>query len=261
MRVLLMDTETTGLDFANDRVIEMAVQITNENFTNVEEAGGWFLWDASYPPITEQITEITGITLDDLLAGICTPEAAFKWLDVITKKYKPEMVVAYNAEFDEAMFKAEVVRGHFAIMEGIHHLMGIPWACAMKDLEMNYQEKCWKLSHLALERGITVNPSELHRAGDDVELMRKMLVASKQDARGLLAFRNLPWVYLKAKTRAPWEDGGKSNKLAKERGYNWETPKGDTKKFDKSWVKRVKEHLVETEIKESPFLVTVLKGE
>jgi hypothetical protein len=152
-----------------------------------------------------------------------------------------DAVVAYNAQFDRQMFMAEVMRGAWLLNPRIKLMAEVPWVCAMEDAESNYAFKCWRLSHLALDKGVAVNPADLHRAVADVELMRKMLVQSGETYDSLLTYNRDPWCVIQALVEAPWKDGGRGTTAAKQLGFTWERVKGSDVVYEKSWVRRVKQ--------------------
>lgn len=89
----IFDFETTGLDPEKDGVIEMAAirvcggKVVSEFSTLVRNG-----------PVSEKITEITGITNDELVYGF-TEMAAFKYL---SHMIGDSVIVAHNAAFDLA---------------------------------------------------------------------------------------------------------------------------------------------------------------
>jgi DNA polymerase III subunit epsilon len=248
-KILMIDTETTGLDFANDRIIEIGAMVVSEDFKQVHESFNTLVWEQSYPVITEEITELTGITTAELVQAGESPEDALQALEEMASRHKVEKLLAYNEEFDRKMLHAEVER----LDPGAKHSNGdTKWLCGLKDHKPNYKCKSWKLMHVALDHGVPVDPNELHRAINDIELTRKMLEASGATLDKLLAYRNSPYVYLRAKVQKPWEDGGKSTDLAKAHGFSWEKAKGDSRVFEKTWVRRIKECDLK-EVGEFPF--------
>lgn len=259
MKALIVDVETTGLDPKKDRVTDIAWCVTDSQF-NAEYSEHHMMYDTNYPTITPEITKLTGITLE-MLASAEPPEKVMAALDATVKEYKPTHLIAYNSEFDSQMLLAEIHRGSFGMMEGINQLVQTPWLCAMIDVEDNYNYKCWKLSHLALDKGVAVNPKDLHRAIGDVLLTRQLLEASRISLTDLIEFNNEPWVVVRALTRPPWEDQGKSSGEAKKRGYTWEQVRGDQTqtKYEKCWVKRIKQKQFEREARECPLPVLLLK--
>jgi len=248
MSVLLIDFESTGLDTKNDRITEIGAMRTDLQFNPRVTEGtpcdqlSTLVYDESYPDITPEVERVTGITKQMLVDEGAQPNAAFMLLgDLVDVDL--QCVVAFNAEYDKSLFIEEAFRNNMTLNPKINHLMQIPWLCAMRDIESNYDFKSWRLMHVALEYGVTVNPKELHRAIADVELMRKMLQASGTSPKAMLEFQQEPWVYVEAFVTKPWEDGGKAATLAKAAGYSWEKAKGDPtgREFKKSWVKRIKQ--------------------
>lgn len=255
--VLLIDFETTGLDNKQDRIIELGFQITDESFNTPKDGGNALLWDPSYPDLTDEISGITGITQEEMDRLAVKPEVAFAELGITAAKYPIKYVIAYNKEFDEGFFRREVDRGHFGLLEGIGPLCQVPWLCAMKDVESNYKMKCWKLSHIALDYMIPVDPRILHRASDDVELMRQMLVATTLTPEKMFEFQQEPTAVLACDT-GDFMGGEKRREDAKRLGYSWEKARGDDRTFKKQWVKKVKTRYVDEEIKRCPLRVTVI---
>ncbi len=253
--ILLIDFESTGLDTAKERIIEIGAMVVNENW-DMKHTLSVLVQGQDYPSLSEEIVRITGITQNMLTLEAIQPEAAFQLLDLVGDV---DYAIAFNAPFDKGLFLAEAARQSATMRSGINNLAQVPWLCAMADIETNYLYKSWKLMHLALEYGVTVNPKELHRAINDVELMRQLLVASGTTIKAMLEFNQSPWVVVRAMIPPPWEDGGKGKGLAQGRGYAWEVCKGTTEpRIEKAWVKRIKAHQLDEETKQAPFKVRAI---
>lgn len=253
MLVCGVDFETTGLDFEKDSVIEIgAVIFDDENWEPIDEFC-CFVKPAGFTGLSEEIKSITGICDVQVFCGI-EPITAFRSLKNFFNN--AQFVLAHNKNFDETFFKVEAKRA------------GLSWEspkflCTVQDIPHGKDKKCRKLSHLALDYGVVVDPTKLHRALDDVFLMGRMLKAAKMKISDILGYMNIPWVYLEAVVEAPWKDNGKSTGLAKKRGFSWETPWGyhTELKFAKRWVKKIKKNILELEIRDSPFPIVILKEE
>jgi DNA polymerase-3 subunit epsilon len=92
--LLIFDFETTGLDPKQDRVIELAaVKVINgkvaSEFSTVVNSVDY---------VSDKITEITGITIDEVKNG-SNELMAFK---VLNHLMKDSVIVAHNAPFDMA---------------------------------------------------------------------------------------------------------------------------------------------------------------
>lgn len=203
-----------------------------------------------YTPQTPEIVEITGIT-DAMLeaeSGVMTPKAAFEALMHMVEK--ADFIMAHNKIFDETVYNSQV------------RLLGIcpperPWICSYQEVPYPPKYRCKQLSHIALDHRVPMDHRDLHRAVNDVELMLD-LVLGNYHLEDVLAYAMEPWVVLRADILPPWKDGGKGKDQATQLGYAWETPRGTTDKYEKFWVKRVKQNKVEEEIRLAPFRAVVI---
>ncbi len=243
MSVMLLDLETTGLEPSVDRITELGFMVTSEDFKQTIDQYNMLVWDESYPPTPPQVTEVTGITDEMLRLGGESPVHMLNAIEASAKIHGVEYIIAYNMQFDRGFLLAECIRQNYSPVQEV----GAEFLCAMVDVKSNQKYKSWKLMHLALDYGVPVDPGLLHRAINDVELMRQMLIASKVTIGEMVAYHNSPSVYLRAMVKKPWEDGGVSTELAKKHGFSWEKCRGDSRVFDKCWVKSMKEIDLKTE--------------
>ena len=97
-RVVVFDTETTGIEFGDDRIIELgAVSLENGVETDCMDLFIRLPEGRSIPPF---ITELTGITdAQLLLEGVDQKEAAEAFCRLLEGAERP-LLVAYNAQFD-----------------------------------------------------------------------------------------------------------------------------------------------------------------
>lgn len=246
--ILLIDFESTGVDTAKARITEIGAMLVGSTWNKIEEANH-LVWESGYPAITPEVTKVTGIDQALLSREGVTLSAALAALDGMFQR--AEYVIAFNSTYDSSLFKTEVDRNKQLLnLKGVQNIYSKDWLCAMSDLEKNYEFKSWRLMHVALEYGVTVNPKILHRAIADVELMRQMLDASTYSVQDIHAFRNTPWIYIEADVKKPWLDNAESSTLAKSLGYSWERARGDTtdRVFEKKWIKRIKETMLDKEL-------------
>lgn len=256
---LLIDFEATGLDPKKERIIEIGAVVVNNNDLEIQGSFHQLVWSASHGKVTEEIEKITGISQYALTTqGVKLEEALQSMEDTFFDLLDDvDYIVAYNKSYDETLIKAEIERLEIkGVLPFI--LKTKPWLCAMRDVEDNYNYKSLKLSHLSLDKGVAVDPKELHRALDDVLLMHKMLGATKVNLDEVYNFSVAPWIYLQAVIPAPWVDGGVGKDLAKGLGYAWEKCPGDDRVFEKRWIKRVKQNKVDGEKTRAPFRVEVV---
>lgn len=97
-RMVIFDTETTGVDYEKDRIIEIGA-VTLENGA---ETGGMdlFIRLPEGRRLDPFITNLTGITEEQLeTEGVGDEEAARAFADLLEGAERP-LLVAYNAQFD-----------------------------------------------------------------------------------------------------------------------------------------------------------------
>ena len=97
-RIVVFDTETTGIDFGKDRIIEIgAVSLE----AGAETKGmDLFVRLPEGRRLDPFITDLTGITEERLAAeGVGDQEAARAFADLLEGAERP-LIVAYNAQFD-----------------------------------------------------------------------------------------------------------------------------------------------------------------
>ena len=151
-RVLVLDTETTGLDAAADRVIEIGVVEVKGDV----EVGTWCSLVHADVGVPGRVTQITGITDAMVAAGLREIDA----VDVLAGMLaRVDAVVAWNAAFDRAFVAAAFARAGVAMPP-------TPWFCALEAARLRRPDlKGYRLDLVARDLGIPTGRS--HRALDD----------------------------------------------------------------------------------------------
>jgi DNA polymerase III epsilon subunit-like protein len=247
MRIIAgIDFETTTNVIEEARITEIgAVLFDADTWKPVGNKFECFVYDTDYPPQSEEVIRITGITDDVLKTQGIPPAVALG--DLLTYIHSVEYVIAHNKAFDQPIFEKEA--RHFFPANEIKR----KWLCSYMDVEYPAHFKCKKLSHLALDHGITVRPETLHRATGDILLMGELLAKGGYTAEQIIAYSETPWVYVRAEVSYARKDA------AKARGYRWQAV--GNKNFPGAWVKMVKKNRVAAEIKDSDFKVLILEEE
>ncbi len=166
-RIVAFDTETTGLSpFLDDRVIEFAAVVFQ-----LDESGGiarttehaWLINPGI--PIPRTVTQITGITNDDVQDKPPFTEYAEQIRDL----FVDSVAVAHNFPFDLAFLKKELVMAGIAWREPLAAVDTI-------DVSMRvYKEvRGHKLSDLCKRLDITLDGA--HRAVNDAEATGKCFI-------------------------------------------------------------------------------------
>lgn len=158
-----IDVETTGLDAAANRIIELAIVPFNMP-DDVKPYCQLFSVSESLP---HEIVQITGIS-DDMLRGKPSfAECADTCLQMLTRA---SFLVAYNAKFDRPFLESEMARAGKVLPD-------LPWIDPFVFIcELDRYKRGKKLSDAARRWG--VNLENAHRAHADAEaagnLMLKM---------------------------------------------------------------------------------------
>lgn len=238
-RLIFGDFEATGVDPRKDRITELcAIFYDTDSREKVEKHH--YLHDETYPPIPEEITKLTQITEELLRAHGRSPAQVLPRL--ATSMARVDAVVFHNGtRYDKVLFEAECARYGVEVPP-------IVWIDTMVDLPYPPYMKSRKLSHLAIDHGIPVNPTELHGARADANLLRQIFLSYQVDE--VLSLVKSPLMVLLA--QVSFQDKEK----AKERGFRWQ--EAGEKVFPKTWVKLIRECHFEKEAANCPFPVRKL---
>lgn len=167
-----IDVETTGLDAACNRVIELAIVPFNMS-DDVKPFSQLFCVGET---LSQEIVQITGIS-DAMLSGQPSfKESADHCLNMLKRA---SFVVAYNAKFDRPFLESEMARIGKVLPD-------IPWIDPFIFIcEFDRYKRGKKLSDAARRWG--VNLENAHRAQADAEAAGNLLLkmASKLDCYSL----------------------------------------------------------------------------
>ncbi|MFT5433772.1 MAG: DNA polymerase III epsilon subunit family exonuclease [Myxococcota bacterium] len=155
----VVDVETTGLDSATDRVIE--VGIIHMRAGEVIESWGRLVDPKAQIP--EEVVALTGISQSDVDGQPTFEELA----DEIHSRLVGKVLVAYNLAFDEGFIRNELERTGRSLPE-TPKLDPLVFA---RELQKDSGSK--KLAKVAERFGIEL--SEAHRAVNDAEVAGKVL--------------------------------------------------------------------------------------
>lgn len=204
-RVIVLDTETTGLDARTEKVIELAMLSVLVDTATGQPVGPVTLYESFEDPgkpIPPQITEITGID-DSMVQGQRIDDVA-----VTALVEQADLIVAHNAGFDRPFVEARwPVFARKA------------WNCSFAGIDWKKEGSgSAKLEFLASERGWFY---DAHRAQVDCHALLQVLSSPLSDGQTglsrLLAGAGQTRYKLRA-TGAPFEAKDK----LKSRGYRWD---------------------------------------
>lgn len=202
----IVDTETTGTDPANDRIIELALVVFEYSAASGEVGRVLGTLDALEDPgmpIPAASTAIHGIT-DAMVAGQRIDDAAVaRLLEGVG------IVIAHNAGFDRKFLEPR-----------LPVFTALPWGCSWQEVPWSEAGiESSKLEYLAYRHGFFY---EGHRAEIDclalLEVLRRPFAESDSTALGrLLESARAPSYRLWA-SNSPFE----SKDVLKKRGYWWD---------------------------------------
>lgn len=199
-----IDVETTGLDCASDKIIELAVQrFRFDPEGRIVQVGQPRVWredpERTLDPV---ITRLTGLT-DDMLKGqVIEDETALEILS------SADLIVAHNAAFDRPF-----------VDKRLPAIAGKAWACSMAELDwldLGFDGRA--LAHLVSQCGWFY---EGHRAEADILALIYLLAHDLPDGHTamshLIAASGRPGFRVNA-IDAPFD----SKDRLKARGYRWD---------------------------------------
>ena len=205
IRVLVLDTETTGLDHSRDKIIELAMLQVDVDITTGLPVGDVAVYDSLEDPgmpISKEIQAITGIS-SEMVRGLHLDEAR-----IAAMLAGADLVIAHNAGFDRPFCEARIPA--FA---------QLPWGCSFADIDWRKEgHGSAKLEYLALEKGWFY---DAHRAEVDCHALLAVLgeplpTFGQSGLAKIIAMSRLPSYQLQA-TNAPFE----AKDLLKARAYRW----------------------------------------
>ena len=204
-RVVVLDTETTGLDSSKDAIIELALlRVDIDNVTGLP-VGAVQVYDGLEDPgrpIPKEVVALTGLTDADVRGQKIDEARVLELLSDV------DLVIAHNAGFDRPF--AEQRMGRFAELR---------WACSFADIDWKAQGRSSaKLESLAQAQGWFY---DAHRAEMDCHALLAVLATQlpKLTHTGLAHLTKAaqaPSFRLQA-TMAPFEAKDK----LRSRGYRW----------------------------------------
>ena len=205
-RIVVLDTETTGLEHAKDKIIELAMlRLSVDSSTGVPQGRVEVFDQLEDPgfPIPKEVTALTGLRDDDVQGQKLDEALIAHMLQGV------DLVIAHNAGFDRPFCEARIPA-----------FRDSPWACSFADIDWKtLGQSSSKLESLALAQGWFY---DAHRAEMDCHALLAVLTAPLAQSPAeigmarLLAAARAPSYRLYA-THAPFE----SKDLLKARGYRW----------------------------------------
>lgn len=173
--IVAIDTETTGRDPLNDRIVELGLVVYEGR--QITQRVSWLINPGR--PIPQEASDVHKITDTDVADKPTFSEVMPQILALLEGK----VPLAYNADFDRQFLIAECDRcGSFAgrpvpaLRRNVEWLDPLVWA-----REIQSEEKSRALGDVCQRLGISLDNA--HRASDDAEAALKVMIALIPDAR------------------------------------------------------------------------------
>lgn len=205
MRVLILDTETTGLDHGRDKIIELAMLRVDVDTTSGLPVGQVMVFDELEDPgqpISNEIQMLTGIS-SGMVRGKRLDEARIaSLLDGV------DLVIAHNAAFDRPFCEARIPA-----------FSNLAWGCSFADIDWKKEgHGSAKLEYLAQEKGWFY---DAHRAETDCHALLAVLCeplpSNQQSGLAKIMTGSQAPSYCLQATQAPFE----AKDALKSRAYRW----------------------------------------
>ena len=184
-RLVLFDTETTGLDFSHDEIIEFAAIVVEKQNAQVVVTQEYDELIALSPGsvVPAQIEALTGITNEDVRLKSIPKSRVCK--DIAQMFAGNTLLLAYNAHFDLSFLFYLLLRdGDLAALKGKDKL----------DLLTVYKDRRsypHKLCHAIEAYGLSDKVVNSHRAVDDVLATLEVMKSMEAEKDDLINYVNL----------------------------------------------------------------------
>lgn len=203
--VVVLDTETTGLNAARDKIIELAMLRVDIDLATAQPAGPVQVYDGLEDPgvaISAEVQTLTGIS-NDMVQGQRLDEAR-----IMALLTGVELVIAHNAGFDRPFCESR-----------LPVFAGLDWACSFADIDWKKEGRSSaKLEQLAQAEGWFY---DAHRAEMDchalLAVLNRPLVSQGCTALAKLLTARTQASFMLHATQAPFE----AKDTLKARGYRW----------------------------------------
>lgn len=184
--LIVFDTETTGLEFKIDKIIELAAirVICNDGEIKVTDELDMLIKLPEGMLVPAQIEKLTGITNEKLLAeGITSTEACGNFANLFSGENI--LLIAYNAQFDMNFL-------YYFLLE--HNCTGILKKINMLDAYTIYRDRRdypHKLENAIQAYNLADKVVNSHRAVDDTLALLEVLKAMEEECDDLYKYINL----------------------------------------------------------------------
>lgn len=181
-KYLVFDTETTGIDVFNDRIVQLFIA-TADSEGNLLETWEWIIDPGVEVP--EEASNVHGFTTEHLRENGQDPLGALTAALDVFEEHGDLTWVAYNLAFDASILGAEFERHRITAiwdeyLEGDTEIALFPSLfdpLVVDRAKDKFRKGKRKLENVAAHYGVPFNPDEAHKADYDVKVTAKVAAA------------------------------------------------------------------------------------
>lgn len=173
---VVFDTESTGVDVLNDRVVQLVIGVYNAA-GDVVEFHEWVINPGVEVP--QGASDVHGFTNEYLQEHGRDPKEALSEALEVFRKYHRSLHVAYNAKFDVSILDSEFKRHGVSSRWGQAMVSKVPLydPYVVDRAQDKYRKGKRRLMDVADHFGIGYTEDDLHNARADVDLTYKVFRA------------------------------------------------------------------------------------
>ena len=194
--LVVFDTETSGLDFDNDQIIELAALRVERTATGGLRIAGkmdTFIKLPEGEALPENIVSLTGITDEQLQTEGVQPVKAAGQIAKLMQN-GPTLMIAHNAQFDACFLRGLLGGGTNVVELTKKHTENAAAAIDWLDSLTVYKDRRaypHKLANAIIAYDLTGKVQNSHRAIDDVLALFEVLKAMDDEREDLGSYVNL----------------------------------------------------------------------
>lgn len=178
--MIFFDTETTGLDFNNDNIIEIALLVVD----NGEIIGKYNEFIKQATPLSNEIKNLTGISNEDLDEGVEEEEVAKSLYEFLSNG---TLMIAHNCQFDLNFIYNLLCK--YYNEEEIHKLFSsMSW---LDTLTIFKDRKRFPHKLRDMVAYYNIGDVNFHRAIDDTVALSKCVKALHDERNDVLEYINV----------------------------------------------------------------------
>jgi len=171
---VVFDTETTGVNVLEDRIVQLVIGVYDAKTGETEEFHEWIINPGVEVP--KEASDVHGFSNEYLQGNGLDPKKALTEALEVFRKHHKSLHVAYNAKFDVSILDSEFKRHGVTDKWGEAMVSKVPLydPYVVDRAQDKYRKGKRKLMNVADHFKIEYDEGELHNAKSDVDLAYKV---------------------------------------------------------------------------------------